>query len=268
MDVGSTDRNQTDTLNRKPISRALRTTRRSWIPCGHYSPGARSSSWSQLWPCSSPFFSAVTLLDTILNSTFFLDGSPQSMEAGNLVSPLGSLGALGIRRSAFPVLSTRVMDSGGGSGGAVALEIGARRLHVDRAWRFWSVDVCAGTPLAARARCCVCRGVIRGESLLHRDCLLEERICRALGRSSAAVASLDLFTRPRRRIKGDCPARAHRVCGLAYQCAVRGDGELLAGPASGCGRSGLEVAPHLAFRRRCGRTRRGPGSLLPGACGL
>ena len=71
MDVGSTDRNQADTLNRKPISRALRTTRRSWIPCGHYSPGARSSSWSQLWPCSSPFFSAVTLLDTILNSTFF-----------------------------------------------------------------------------------------------------------------------------------------------------------------------------------------------------
>src|ERR1700730_8897286 len=56
----------------------------------------------------------------------FLDGSSQSMETGDALSPVGGTCTLWIRRGAIHFLSSRLVDAGSDPGVFPALEDGSR----------------------------------------------------------------------------------------------------------------------------------------------
>src|SRR5438552_780446 len=73
----------------------------------------------------------------------FLDGSSQSMEAGDALSPVGGACTLWIRRGAIHFLSSRLVDAGCDAGVVPALEDGPRSVSVDRAHAFRLLHVFA-----------------------------------------------------------------------------------------------------------------------------
>lgn len=70
------------------------------------------------------------------------------MEAWNLLSALGGMGAFRIWRAAIYFLSSSVVDIGCADQRRFSLDSGDKRLHLDRVGRGRSVNVLAGSPLA------------------------------------------------------------------------------------------------------------------------
>ena len=110
------------------------------------------------------------------------------MAAGDHLPPLGCTGALPVRRSAVHFLSSDLLVSGNGTGSSLALEDGSGSVCVVGANALRVLHVRAGAPLVEPERRCLRGRGIRRESLLHRDCVLAERVCR-IARWGPAAAS-------------------------------------------------------------------------------
>src|ERR1700688_3177642 len=104
---------------------------------------------------------------------------------------MGGAGALGIWRTAIPVLSSGIVDAGSRIGRRFAVEDGTRRILPDSAHVGRSVHVQARSSVAAAAGRDVCRGVLCPESLPFVNRLLAQRLCRiARGGPVTAGASV------------------------------------------------------------------------------
>ena len=81
----------------------------------------------------------------------FMDGGPEPVETGHRLSALGCPGALGLWRSALPVLPARFVGARRSPGCASPLETRSGGLCMDRACSRRMLHVPAGCPLAPRA---------------------------------------------------------------------------------------------------------------------
>ena len=117
-----------------------------------------------------------------------LDGSSRSMETRHRLSAMGRPCAVRIRRGPIHLLSTSFMDARSGIRRAVAVESGSRRLCLVGADAIWMLHVPSGSAMAGSSRCHLRRRVVCRKPLLHRDCVLAERVRGTAGRRVAASA--------------------------------------------------------------------------------
>src|ERR1700687_3341674 len=160
------------------------------------------------------------------------------MEGWHRISALGGAGALGIRRGALPVLSTRFLDSRCCARCRSALEDGPGRVLLDCAHPCRSGHVPAGPRVAVVPGRVVCGSVLCAQSLPLVDRLLAERLRRTAGRGLAAASAAVYAAAQRARLSPDALVESHPGRRLADERTRGRDDPLLngrGGVALGCG---------------------------------
>src|ERR1700756_3050036 len=197
-----------------------------------------------------------------------MDGSRPPMDGRKLVATLGGVRALGLWGGALPVLSAGFLEPGRSFGSVLAMEDGVGRLRLGGADRFRLLDVSAGSALVEPSRRNLCRGPVRGESLLPRDCVLAQCAGGTAGGMLVTLTAAVRVASGRRWAKGGSAAQPDCGRSVVDECSIRRDGELLTGFVD---RDRGDCAPQAGFpslRRRGRGAGRGFGKPLRDSRGL